>query len=953
MNQRLQEETRAQISLLRDEAAQKSFLAMHEELRQPYVVAELAEWVPKLIKMQPSGAMAVAEFAVLIAAGLHDSENMALALRAKANVLHAFGKNQAALEHHERARALFATAENRTQVARTLSASIQPLILLGEYERAYAAASEASSIFQEEGNDWRLARVELNTGNIFDRQDRFDEALDCYERSYRGLLPYQDQDPEAVAVVLHNMAGCFVCLNDFHAAVDTYEKARAYAVQNDLPVLVGQADYNLAWLHYLRGEYSRAISMLRATRDTCDATGDLYHFALCHLDLSEIYLELNMSVEAEEAAEEAQRNFRQLGMWYEVAKSLSNVAIALGQQGKTNQSLDAFTRARVIFVDEKNLVWCSLIDLYQALTLFNEHRDEESRLLAASALKFFSKSSLTPKTVLCHLLLTRLYLRANKLPAALRECNRVLKYLKKLESPALSCRTFGLMAQIQKGLGRNTRSYESFQRAKESLEQLRNGIRGDELKIFFMRDYAEIYEGLVELCMSTPDGAKEAFAYVEQAKSRSLLDRLTNQALDPSTAAHSENKWASRIRELREELSWYYHRTEITQLSGREHAAEQLDHLRAEASLRERELLRLSREYAPDDAQSQSSAILGLEEIQATLHAEATILEFFQVRDQYVVLVLTRDSLEIVTLGSATAVETLLLRLRFQMAKLSLGPEYLTAFEDVLLVAVQDHLRELHEALIVPVVARLRTSHLIIVPHGALHHVPFQALYDGLDYLIDRFTISYAPSVSVYSWCNTRPANAQGGSLVLAIPDAGIPLVQEEASAVAQTLPDASLAMGPNATTAVLRDLGSRSRFIHIATHGYFRQDRPMFSSIRLGDSYLSLFDLYQLRLPVELVTLSGCSTGLNVVSSGDEIVGLVRGLICAGAQSTLLTLWDVQDRSTSEFMKSFYGFLVSGRNKAEALRDAVLKLRAKYPHPYYWAPFVLSGKVFDEKRIL
>jgi len=121
-----------------------------------------------------------------------------------------------------------------------------------------------------------------------------------------------------------------------------------------------------------------------------------------------------------------------------------------------------------------------------------------------------------------------------------------------------------------------------------------------------------------------------------------------------------------------------------------------------------------------------------------------------------------------------------------------------------------------------------------------------------------------------------------------------------------------------------------------------------MFSSIRLGDSYLSLFDLYQLRLPVELVTLSGCSTGLNVVSSGDEIVGLVRGLICAGAQSTLLTLWDVQDGSTSVFMKSFYQFLASGRNKAEALRDAVLCLRASHPHPYYWAPFVLSGKVFN-----
>src|SRR5207245_2941039 len=83
-----------------------------------------------------------------------------------------------------------------------------------------------------------------------------------------------------------------------------------------------------------------------------------------------------------------------------------------------------------------------------------------------------------------------------------------------------------------------------------------------------------------------------------------------------------------------------------------------------------------------------------------------------------------------------------------------------------------------------------------------------------------------------------------------------------------------------------------------------------MFSSIRLSDSLLSLFDLYQLRLPAELVTLSGCGTGLNVVVGGDELLGLVRGLLYAGALSVLVTLWDVNDQSTAEFMKWFYQHL-------------------------------------------
>ena len=95
----------------------------------------------------------------------------------------------------------------------------------------------------------------------------------------------------------------------------------------------------------------------------------------------------------------------------------------------------------------------------------------------------------------------------------------------------------------------------------------------------------------------------------------------------------------------------------------------------------------------------------------------------------------------------------------------------------------------------------------------------------------------------------------------------------------------------------------------------------------------------------VLLLTLSGCVTGLNVVADGDELLGLARGLLYAGAQSLLLSLWDVNDRSTAEFMKVFYTRMLNQRNKAQALQSAMLELRTQYPHPYYWAPFKLIGK--------
>ena len=147
--------------------------------------------------------------------------------------------------------------------------------------------------------------------------------------------------------------------------------------------------------------------------------------------------------------------------------------------------------------------------------------------------------------------------------------------------------------------------------------------------------------------------------------------------------------------------------------------------------------------------------------------------------------------------------------------------------------------------------------------------------------------------------------------------------------AVARELGDSRVFLGREATDACLRRYSPESRLIHIATHGLFRQDNPMFSSIRLGDSQLTLFDLYQLRMSCELVVLSGCGTGLNVVLGGDELMGLVRGLLYAGARAVLVTLWDVNDQSTAEFMTLFYRHLAVCPDKGEALRAAMRDLRA------------------------
>ena len=124
-----------------------------------------------------------------------------------------------------------------------------------------------------------------------------------------------------------------------------------------------------------------------------------------------------------------------------------------------------------------------------------------------------------------------------------------------------------------------------------------------------------------------------------------------------------------------------------------------------------------------------------------------------------------------------------------------------------------------------------------------------------------------------------------------------------------------------------------------------------MFSGIRLGDGYLNLYDLYQMRLGANLVTLSGCATGMNLVAAGDELLGLQRGLFCAGATSLLLSLWDVHDRSTAMLMQEFYKNYIQTEDMVRSLQVAMRDVRSENPHPYFWAPFVLVGKVAEKTR--
>jgi CHAT domain-containing protein len=927
--------------------ARESFLRKHRQLWDPVVVEQLYARVVRLARTDLRRADRLARAAKWIADKLGDDAYRAQSLRAIGHVHHMRGEYQEALDYYEAARGLYLPLGRDVDVARTLNGALQSLISLGRYDEALASAAEARAIFERHGNVLGLARLDSNTGNILNRQDQFQAALALYQRAYEQLV--HCGEPQDVAAALGNMAIAYVSVNDFQNAVATYREARAYFERHNMPLLVLRVDYNIAALYFQRGEYTRALDLYRAARAKSDELGDVYHSALCDLDRSEIYLELNLSKEAADLAEQARARFEKLDMTYEAAKAVTTLALTSSREGDGVRSHERFEHARDLFAREGNQVWLGLLDFYEALILFRGGNPQRARQLAQLALRQFERAAMPRRAALCELLLARVDLQAGNLTAAERACEAALARLADAEAPLLIYQAHCVRGLMCEARGKQPAAYAAFQAADRSLEHLRSHLQSEDLKVAFLEDKVDIYERLVTASLAfgpEEEHQRAAFHYMEKAKSRSLADLIAFRAvsLTPRVAGIASDE----VRRLRQELNWHYRQVQDQENRSGKGAARRLETLRGQTQAIERQLAKSLDELRRTDEEFsalESGTTFTLEEVRASLPPDTILLEYYQAMGRMYVGILSADRLETIPLGPVAELRSLHRLLQFQLAKFRLGSDYTNAYAAPLRAATEGHLRGIYDAVIGPIRDRLNASHLVIVPHDVLHFVPFHALFDGARYLIDDFTISYAPSASVYRLCRVKPARSSGNALVMGVPDAQAPFITDEVQAVAEVLPGARVFMGAEATSVQLQRYGASSRFIHIATHGSFRKDNPMFSSIRLGDGPLNVYDLYQLQLSAELVTLSGCGTGLSVVVGGDEQLGLVRGLLYAGAQAVLLALWDAHDRSTADFMKAFYGRLREGWPIAKALQDSMQGLREQCPHPFYWAPFMVIGK--------
>jgi CHAT domain-containing protein len=339
---------------------------------------------------------------------------------------------------------------------------------------------------------------------------------------------------------------------------------------------------------------------------------------------------------------------------------------------------------------------------------------------------------------------------------------------------------------------------------------------------------------------------------------------------------------------------------------------------------------------------------------QPYLDEETLLLEYFIARGEVLAFSVTRSDIvchrHLATLSRLSRTMSLL---HFNLGRIS--PLLLARGEALENEAanLRDLLAQLYTALVYPITGRLNAfKHLIIVPHGLLHYLPFHALFDGERYLLEQREVSYMPSSSLLRLTHRREGGGLRTASALVVGhslNGALPHALAEARRVAGRLPASTSLLEGEATRSNLEARARTAGIIHLATHGEFRIDAPLFSTLYLADGPLTATDVFNLELDASLVTLSACQSGVSGIGAGDELVGFSRAFLYAGTASLLMSLWRVEDQATASMMDRFYEGLLQGQRKPAALRQAQLALLSgdegeAYRHPFFWAPFFLIG---------
>jgi CHAT domain-containing protein len=898
--------------------------------------------------INPNRSLELADLIMRIGRARGDVCQVALGTMARGDALKLLGRTEEAWDTLGSAGDLFQECGDEVGWARTRIGRLGICVDLNRVAEALNDARRARDILTERGIAEKRLILDLNTAVVHNQLGDQRQALSLYQLALETAEALGEGGQKWLGPLYTNIGNVHFLLGDFRQAAAYHERAYTRFGERGETINLATAELNLARIAIAQGRYRRALSLLHHAHALMLAEEMPVEAAHVKRHMVECYIQLNRYAEARDLARETCADFHSFDAAYEEAQALLQLAAAEAELADFPAAHAALDAAEPIFASLGAATWVATTRLRRGRIALSQGDSATARQEAIAAAACFEAERQQVDFATAVQLLGQARLAEHDHAGATEAGATALLVARRSNVPALRYTAhllLGRAAEAQGALAQATRRYRA---AAATVERVQRGLTIT-LRPGFLEDKGEALQALLAIELRSGAPAR-AFEALERAKSQALLNYLANReqlrwaADDPRSQALIDE-----LERLREEHEWFYRLAHEQADAAAPIAPEQAQ---AELAARERRMRAITEQLYLHSGERSAAAQVSapsLEDVRRSLSDDTLMIEFYNDGAGLWAFCVDARGIHVERLPARVeAIDQLLAQLRLNLgAALKAGP-HAPATRGLAALA-RRLLQRLYADLLGPLEPRMRgRRRLVIVPYGSLHYLPFHLLRDPAAYLIEQYEVVILPAAGMATrQAPERPA----GALVLAHSwDGRLPQTQAEAQIV-QRLFGGQIYYDRAARRSALR--AAPAQVLHIVAHGEHRLDQPELSYIQLADGQLYTDDLLQHDLSYELVTLSACETGRASVAAGDELIGLGRGVLYAGAGALIVSLWRVADAMTAGLMEQMYRDLQAGASKAAALRAAQsAALRADpQPHPAFWGAFQLVGNASPLSR--
>lgn len=861
---------------------------------------------------------------------------------------------------------------------------IQRLSFEGDYRQAIALCQQWAEKTEAAGKLRQETYFSMQLGSLYLDNNEYEKAIELINKAFNLCTIIGDDNLERFVEELY--ATYYLMLDYYPRAIEHYQNVLTYAERIKNIKIQADVRLQLGTIHAITGDYQNAYDYFNQSLLLSLKVQENYFQAQALKRLGDLKYNFNELDDSEQYYLQALKMADKMDEPYTRCLLLNDLGMVADARKEYEKAMDFYRRAlkQAAALDYQTEEGAILLNMG-----LNQSKTGKHDLAMANmrqALRFYQTAREFIGIGAAYRLMGHAYYRQKQYSLAMPFYQQSREISTRIHTVPQLIYSLKGIGNCYREMGNIPEAIRHYEAALKLLEDMENQLQNMETRFRFGEDLFEYYEALIGICgqmyEKNHDDASlaRAFELSEQAKARNLSaaiakSRLLQKVSGFAPALTMQLLLLNKKLELKQ-------REYVDRFGGGINTTPEAIAVRAEISLLEKhraEFIDKIHRENPRFFQLVTPGVISLRELQSRLPADTAALEFFVGEKDTYYWVIRRDGLSFGKLGLSRDQLTDLLRL----ASFNLySPKKVEFFKDYLknqrwAGIGTKALHGLHQRLFAPLAGRLRgVNRLLIIPDDKLNYLPFEMLVtslgsrDEVHFLIEQFSINYLPFAGLIDALpEAAPAKDRGNVLVMGDPDfsdyldrklgektvplSHLPYSGEEAREIYDLFPHSRLFVGKDATESNFKQFAPHYRILHPSTHNFLDDRQPFYSRLvfapdpkRGEDGSLYTYEIFNMNLKADMVVLSGCETGLGLLSRGEGIMGISRAFMYAGASSLVVSLWPVGDSSTSRLMTSFYHNLWQGKTKADSLRQAKLEMirDPALRDPFYWAPFILIG---------